>query len=59
MTDFIRAEALLPSAEIDPIIRDAPADLVRFQNIAAHVPLPDRPAMSDRLTAFNAGLPAA
>ncbi len=59
MTDFIRAEALLPGAEIDAIIRDAPADLVRFQDIAAHVPLPDRPAMSDWLTAFNAGLPAA
>lgn len=59
MTDFIRAEALRPGAEIDAIIRDAPADLVRFQDIAAHVPLPDRPAMSDWLTAFNAGLPAA
>lgn len=27
MTDFIRAEALLPGAEIDAIIRDAPAGL--------------------------------
>src|SRR3546814_10538287 len=43
MTDFIRAEELLPAADIDAIIRDAPADLIRFQDVAAHVPLPDRP----------------
>src|SRR3546814_7870048 len=36
MTDFIRAEELLPAADIDAIIRDAPADLIRFQDVAAH-----------------------
>jgi len=56
MTDFIRAEQLLPPADIDAIIRDAPADLIRFQDVAAHVPLPDRPAMSEWLATFNAGL---
>ncbi len=55
MTDFIRAEALLPETEIDAIIRDAPADLVRFQDIAALVPLAERPAMSDWLETFNGG----
>lgn len=56
MTDFIRAEQLLSSADIDAIIRDAPADLIRFQDVAAHVPLSDRPAMSEWLASFNAGL---
>lgn len=56
MTDFIRAEELLPAADIDAIIRDAPADLIRFQDVAAHVPLPERPAMAEWLETFNAGL---
>jgi hypothetical protein len=56
MTDFIRAEELLPAADIDAIIRDAPADLIRFQDVAAHVPLPERPAMAEWLDTFNAGL---
>lgn len=56
MTDFIRAEELLPPAEIDAIMRDAPADLIRFQDIAAGVPLPERPAMTEWLRTFNAGL---
>lgn len=56
MTDFIRAEELLPAADIDAIIHDAPADLIRFQDVAAHVPLPDRPAMAEWLEQFNAGL---
>ena len=59
MTDFIRAEELLPAADIDAIIRDAPADLIRFQDVAAHVPLPHRPAMTEWLQSFNAGLPEA
>lgn len=55
MTDFIAAEGLLPRDEIAAIIRDAPADLVRFQDVAAHVPIAERPAMSEWLEAFNAG----
>jgi len=59
MTDFIRAEQLLPAADIDAIIRDAPAALVRFQDVAALVPLPERPAMSEWLETFNAARLAA
>ena len=55
MTDFIRAEELLPAADIDAIIRDAPAALIRFQDVAAHVPLPERPVMTEWLETFNAG----
>src|SRR3546814_17925245 len=40
MTDFIRAEALLPAADLDAIIHDAPAAHIRFPDVAAHVPLP-------------------
>lgn len=56
MTDFIRAERLLPEAEIRAIMRDAPLDLIRFQDVAALVPLPERPTMEDWLNHFNAGL---
>lgn len=56
MTDFIHAEGLLPEAEIRAIIRDAPLDLIRFQDVAALVPLPERPTMEDWLNQFNAGL---
>lgn len=56
MTDFIRREELLSAADIDAIIREAPADLIRFQDVAAHVPLPDRPGMAEWLAQFNAGL---
>lgn len=59
MTDFIRAEGLLDADDIEAIIRDAPADLIRFQDVAAQVPLPDRPAMTEWLARFNAGLFAA
>lgn len=53
---FAGGEELLPAADIDAIIHDAPADLIRFQDVAAHVPLPDRPAMAEWLEQFNAGL---
>jgi len=59
MTDFIRAEELLPEAEVAAIIRDAPGDLVRFQDVAALVPLAERPTMSDWLDSFNAARLAA
>ena len=39
MTAFIRDEHLLPADEIDRIIRDAPLDLIRFQDVAAVIPL--------------------
>ncbi|MBB3349709.1 hypothetical protein [Sphingomonas sp. BK069] len=56
MTDFIRAEGLLPAREIDRIWRDAPVDLIRFQDVAAMVPLGERPTMQSWLERFNAGL---
>ncbi len=54
MTDFIAAERLLPQAEIDSIQRNAPLDLVAFQNEAATQPLAERPTMRDWLDRFNA-----
>jgi hypothetical protein len=59
MTAFIRAEHLLPGDEIDRIMRDAPLDLIRFQDVAAMVPVSERPTMQDWLARFNAGLPFA
>ncbi|WP_258048326.1 hypothetical protein [Sphingomonas citri] len=56
MTDFIRAEGLLPSREIDRIWRAAPRDLIRFQDVAAMVPVGERPTMQSWLERFNAGL---
>ncbi|TCM28130.1 hypothetical protein EDF59_13039 [Novosphingobium sp. ST904] len=56
MTDFIRHERLLPAGEIDRIARDAPLDLIRFQDVAATIPLEERPTMRDWLDRFNAGL---
>lgn len=56
MTDFIRHELLLPAREIDRIWRDAPLDLIRFQDVAAMVPISERPTMQDWLKRFNAGL---
>ena len=57
MTDFIRHERLLPIDEIDRIMREAPLDLVRFQDVAAGMPLEERPTMRDWIERFNAGLP--
>lgn len=57
MTDFIRHERLLPAEEIDRIEREAPLDLVRFQDVAAGVPLDERPTMRDWINRFNAGVP--
>ncbi len=55
ITDFIRAERLLPEAEIDAIRRDAPTELVRFQDAAGLVPMSERPTMEEWLESFNAG----
>lgn len=55
ITDFIRAERLLPEAEIAAIQRDAPTDLIRFQDAASFVPLAERPTMEVWIEDFNAG----
>ena len=52
MTDFIRAEQLLPHAEIDRIIADAPTALVEFQRGAAEAPVETRPHLADWLSRF-------
>lgn len=56
ITDFIRGERLLPAAEIEAIRRDAPTDLIRFQDAASIVPLSERPTMEAWIETFNAGL---
>ena len=56
ITDFIRAEGLLPEAEIADIRRDAPTDLIRFQDAASLVPVSERPTMEEWIADFNAGL---
>lgn len=56
ITDFIRAERLLPEAEIAAIRRDAPTDLIRFQDAASLVPVSERPTMEAWIETFNAGL---
>lgn len=56
ITDFIRAERLMAEAEIDAIRRDAPTDLIRFQDAASIVPLSERPTMAEWIETFNAGL---
>lgn len=56
MTQFIREQRLLSSAEIDEIIRQAPSDLLVFQRAAARMNLVDRPPMGDWLARFNAGI---
>lgn len=55
ITDFIRAERLLPPGEIAAIIRDAPTDLIGFQDAAALIPVTERPTMEEWLADFNAG----
>jgi len=56
ITDFIRAERLLAEAEIDAIRRDAPTELIRFQDAASIVPVAERPTMEAWIENFNAGL---
>jgi hypothetical protein len=57
MTAFIRAEGLLPAHEVDRIVRDAPTELIRFQDVAAAIPIGDRPTMGDWLDRFHAAFP--
>lgn len=58
MTAFIRDRGLLDTDEIDAIIRDAPLDLVRFQDLAAGVPVEERAAIGTWLDRFNTGVAA-
>ena len=58
MTDFIRNEGLLPAREVDRIWNTAPTDLIRFQDVAASIPIEDRPTMRDWIDRFNAGVAA-
>ena len=59
MTDFIRAEGLLTTTEIDAIRRDAPSDLIRFQDAARTICLAERPTMEAWIETFNASIVAA
>ena len=53
MTDFIRAERLLPENEIERITRETPTALKLFQEAAAEIPLPDRPHLADWIEQFQ------
>ncbi|WP_206366556.1 hypothetical protein [Sphingomonas gei] len=55
MTDFSHEKQLPPEAEIDAVRRDAPLELIRFQDAARIVPLSERPTMEAWLETFNAG----
>ncbi|MCJ2180171.1 hypothetical protein [Novosphingobium album (ex Hu et al. 2023)] len=57
MTDFIRHERLLPADDIDQITREAPLDLIRFQDVAASIPVAERPTMRSWIERFNAAIP--
>jgi hypothetical protein len=58
MTDFIRNEGLLPAREVERIWNTAPTDLIRFQDVAASIPIEERPTMRDWIDRFNAGVAA-
>lgn len=53
MTDYIRAQGLLPAAEIDEIIEAAPRALLAFQESQAGVPVADREELSRWLKFFD------
>lgn len=55
ITDFIRAEGLLSVDEVVAIVRDAPTDLIRFQDAAALIPVTERPTMEEWFAEFAAG----
>ncbi|MCG2841271.1 hypothetical protein L6Q21_09790 [Sandaracinobacter sp. RS1-74] len=56
MTAFIRSAGLLDASEIDAIIDGAPVDLIHFQQVAAQIPLAERPTMRNWIDRFNAGV---
>lgn len=55
MTIFIRNEGLLDPREVDHIIANTPADLIAFLEVAANIPLAERPTLGSWLERFNAG----
>jgi len=57
MTMFIRQERLLPADEVDRIERDAPTELIRFQDVASAIPIGDRPTLASWLDRFHAAFP--
>lgn len=57
MTQFIRQERLLPADEIDRIMRDAPTELIRFQDVAGAIPIGERPTLASWLDRFHAAFP--
>lgn len=57
MTQFIRQERLLPADEVDRIARDAPTELIRFQDVAGAIPLDARPTLASWLDRFHAAFP--
>jgi hypothetical protein len=58
MTGFIRNEGLLPAREVERIWNSAPTDLIRFQDVAASIPIEERPTMRNWIDRFNAGVTA-
>lgn len=56
MTAYIRDQGLLSAREIEAIIAGAPVDLVDFQQIAAAIPIDQRPIMRDWIDRFNGGV---
>ena len=48
-----RAEGLLGAEEVNRIVRDAPTDLIRFQDVAAAIPVGERPKMGEWLDRFH------
>ena len=53
MTEFIRAEGLLPEAEINAIINNAPDALASWLESISKSPLEQRPAMEEWLGFFE------
>lgn len=53
MTIFIRDQGLLDVQEIEAIIAGAPVDLVDFQQVAAAIPVDQRPIMRDWIDRFS------
>lgn len=53
MTAYIRAQGLLPAAEIDAIIACAPTALSRWQDSVADLPIDQRPGISEWLRLFD------
>jgi hypothetical protein len=58
MTTFIRNECLLDAREIDRLVNEVPAELIAFLDVAAKIPLEERPTMGSWLERFNAGAAA-